>query len=120
MVLLTVTPAAKAAIERYLAVEEGPLSGQGSELNATPDDLRNSEVGSPISHDDLIEMSKALIQQALHKDDKTVAKEWRLESLLKGAKVYQEPPPSKPEPVCSQQRLIECFANLDRRRSTRL
>ena len=99
MVLLTVAPAAKAAIQQYFEAEQKELSADLNEVDTKWKTLRKADVGSPVDHEDLIRLSILLVQNARREGAKTIAKEWRLESLLKGAKVYEEPPPPRPEPV---------------------
>ena len=99
MVQLTVTPAAKAAIQQYFEAEQKELSADLNEVDTKWETLRTADVGSPVDHEDLIRLSSLLVQDARREGAKTVVKEWRLESLLKGAKVYKEPPRPKPEPV---------------------
>lgn len=91
MVLLTVTPAARVAIERYRALKS----------TEDEDDIRKRtsalEIGSPIEHEDLIQISSYL--RRYDRNANLSTHEWRLDTILKGASVYQPPPPAKPEPV---------------------
>jgi hypothetical protein len=90
MVLLTVTEAAKRAIDEYCRTSEEKADDfKGS--------LAKLEVDSPIEHQHLIDISRYLVKHRAELSE--VAKEWRLETLLRGAAVYQPPPPAKPEPV---------------------
>jgi hypothetical protein len=90
MVLLTVTAAAKRAIDEYCRTGE-------EKANDFKESLAKLEVDSPIEHQHLIDISRYLVEHRA--ESSGVAKEWRLETLLKGAAVYQPPPPAKPEPV---------------------
>jgi len=97
MVKLTVTAAAKAALEEYRARKRGGNDTLDGDDEARLQEVSTIDLGSPIEHHDLIEVSKYLVQSS--QDHDVVAKQWRLDTLLKGAMVYQAPPPPKPEPV---------------------
>lgn len=96
MVLLTVTTAAKAAIDEYVA-----FSATQDTSNDLKQRLEDVAIGSPVEHSDLIDVSKCLIAKT--RSEASVStfppSEWRLDTLLKGAEVYRAPPPPKPEPV---------------------
>lgn len=95
MVLLTTTPAAKAAVDEYLRLH---VEGEKSEaLQHKLERLEKTELDGPIEHSDLIDISKWLVKEQ-HESDIPV-KKWRLDTLLKSTTVYQPPPPPKPEPV---------------------
>jgi hypothetical protein len=94
MALLTVTPAAKRAIDEYCRASEE----LGEETRTT---LESTVIDSPIDHHQLFDISRYLVKHSAKSSG--VGKGWRLETLLKGAAVYQPPPPSKPEPVSSDQ-----------------
>lgn len=95
MVKLTVTDAAKAAIDEYCRI------GRDRFLDEGPDkgDLESLEVGDPVDHHHLVSISKCLVNSAYAETDEGSAHQWRLDTLLRGASVYQPPPPPKPEPV---------------------
>lgn len=99
MVLLTVTVAAKAALDEYVKLHNG--SGDNAEVKAKLSRYEQATVGSPIEHHDLIEISKYLVAWSSKeaKQDASVVKAWRLDTILRGAEVYRPPPPPKPEPV---------------------
>ena len=99
MVLLTVTPATKAAAEEYCRVRMSHHDGGDSEDDKIVK-LSNIEIGSPLDHNDLSDISRFLVDFNRQDNDNGVANEWRLDTLLKGANVYQPPPPPKPEQVC--------------------
>lgn len=103
MVLLTVTPAAKAAIKEYCKLRKDSQDCEYDELGAKLSELSSAEIGSPIDHNDLIELSTFLLRNTRNDDETRVAKGWRLDSLLKGANVFQAPPAPKPEPVRSEE-----------------
>lgn len=58
---------------------------------STEPNLLNPRIGNPISHGQVIDLSKDMKARGLHP--------YRLEDLLKAARVYVAPPPPKPEPV---------------------
>lgn len=95
MVLLTVTVAAKDAIDEFRSSKLNNNDGAGPEIQGR--ELSSLEIGSPIEHGCLVEISSHLVRRSRQNGDDL--KRWRLDSLLKGASVYQPPPPSKPEPV---------------------
>jgi len=94
MVLLTITPAAKRAIEKYNQLEQNPArpvaEGEPS--------LNDPEVGRPITHGQLIEVVRTLNKrhgETQNSTDHAIG----LEDVLKGSKVYVPPPKSKAEPT---------------------
>jgi len=96
MVLLTMTPSiveglAKCKTSRH--VSEIPEDAKAAEHNDEPA-LDEPAVGKPISHGQVVDLWKKL--QAANE------KEYTLENLLRGSKVYVPPPPPKPEPVSHQ------------------
>lgn len=103
MVLLTVTAAAKAAINEFCRLKEESNDAVGDEITTKTNELSEIRLGSPIDHSDLIKISQFLVQESRQRDEETAAKVWRLDALLRGADVYQPPPPPKPEPVTRNQ-----------------
>ena len=99
MVLLTLTPAAKAAVAEYSRIKRRENDSRDEGLEEKLERLSRIELGSPVEHHDLIDISAFLVQQCRKESEDDLAKDWRLDSLLKGALVYRPPPPSKPEPV---------------------
>lgn len=93
MVLLTLTSASKAAVERYRIVR----AGKKDDSNKTLDKLRDLEIGSPIQHEDLVQISTYLRHNDREIDSNSSV--WRLDTLLRGASVYRPPPQQKAEPV---------------------
>ena len=90
MVLLTVTDAAKAAIEQYCKLRRAESVGLSK--------LLSIESGDAVDHHDLIAVANYLkAHDQTSKGDCNNA--WRLDFLLKGARVYRSPPQPKPEPV---------------------
>lgn len=106
MVRLTVTSASYAAIQEYCRVITESTDDEANSLEE--EKLSQLQIGSPIEHEDLIEISKCLVDRCRQQENRDeVATQWRLEILLKGANVYQPPPPPKPEPVCCSRNRIE-------------
>lgn len=98
MVLLTMTPAIAQALEK-LQRQQSSTSFQvnGAQLEAvgagTPKpSLSETSVDKPISHDQIIYISKQMKTLGLSP--------YHLDTLLRGSKVYNPPPPPKPKPVC--------------------
>jgi hypothetical protein len=94
MVLLIVTSAAKAAIDKYCQTQEQGIEDSKGDL----DELSATSIGNVIEHHKLVNISRRLIQHAKKSGDPE--REWRLDNLLKGASIYRPPPPPKPEAVC--------------------
>lgn len=100
MVLLCMTPLAVQAIEEARKVAEDELL----ELQ-----LPEPVAGEPISHSQLIDLSKLLRK---HADDISVhgvdgdPPSYTLDSLLKGSRFYVPPPPPKKEPVRPSSTLV--------------
>lgn len=105
MVKLTVTPTAKTAIEEYCSRKWAQSDSLGDDDAAKLKTFQEAGTGSPIEHIDLVNISGFLVQLSReNRDGDEEAKnleQWRLDALLKGALVYQPPPPKKPEPVRS-------------------
>lgn len=102
MVQLTLTPAAKAAITEYHQRKGRGREDEGSGAASQLKFLSEAEIGSPVDHHDLVQISKYLVQHSKGQEDDVntkAAKPWRLDTLLKGATVYQPPPLPKAEPV---------------------
>ncbi|KAF2760172.1 hypothetical protein EJ05DRAFT_483945 [Pseudovirgaria hyperparasitica] len=71
--------------------------------------LREPSTGNPITHSQLIDLSKLLKQHAsdLESDPSHAAYiPFRLQDLLRGTKVYVPPPPPKPEPTSEYKALM--------------
>lgn len=119
MVRLTIT----AAILR--ALEELQDRGQVPEAlsEASEPSLDQPATGNPITHGQIIAISKALKEINIHasngKFDTHVS--YHLDDLLRGSKVYVEPPKPKLEPVGSMYILLHYAVSLisSRLRSTR-
>lgn len=103
MVLLTITPAASTAIERY-----SELVSRDDASTQLPDEpsLVDAAVGDAISHAQLIEIARYLKEhherisnQSSEAHADLPESPFRLDTLLKGAKFYVPPPKPKPETV---------------------
>lgn len=98
MVLLTLTPAAKSAVDLY-----NELSNQEQDDSSSDSSLSEPTVGAPVSHAQLIKVARFLRESHLpNKND------FRLDTLLKGANIYVPPPKPKPQPVCTSLTFILC------------
>jgi hypothetical protein len=62
-----------------------------AEKSPTEPPLSNPKVGNPISHGQVIDITRGLKAHRIHPRN--------LDSLLRGSKVYVPPPPPKAEPV---------------------
>lgn len=105
MVLLTITPAAKVAIDEYCKRQKDVDEGYSDEVKERHEKLSSADVGSAIEHTELLEVSKFMVQAVNGVDG--IAKQWRLETLLKGANIYKPPPPPKREQVCLASKLAD-------------
>lgn len=94
MVLLTMTPALVAALE-----ECKNLSLIDQIVSAKPS-LEEPRDGNPVAHDQVISISrllKAHYGNASVEESERVS--YHINDLLRGSKIYVEPPKPKPEPV---------------------
>jgi hypothetical protein len=94
MVLLTTTQAAKAAIDEYLALHAD--DHEDDSLQQRLERLGKVSLEGPVEHADLVAIS---ISAREGKNASKISRQYRLDTLLKGATIYQPPPPPKPEPV---------------------
>jgi TMEM199 family protein len=97
MVLLTMTAAIVEALEKLESqsiptesTEHGVKTG--AQDAAREPSLSGPSIGKPISHGQVIDISKQLKNRGDYP--------CHLDTLLRGSRVYVPPPPSKPEPVC--------------------
>ncbi len=91
MVLFTITPAVVAAVQAYSQLHELP-----DELDdACEPSLSDPAIGNPISHTQLIAISKVLKEH--NKEESSLS--CHLDELLRGSRIYYEPPKAKAEPV---------------------
>jgi hypothetical protein len=100
MVLLTMTPAIVQAIEKLqgipgaLSAEDRQAAPDAVEQGATTEPgLLPPEIGKPISHGQIIYISKQMKARALSP--------CHLDTLLRGSRIHVPPPPPKKEPVRS-------------------
>jgi hypothetical protein len=122
MVLLTMTPALVQAIEKLqgnsgaLSAEGGPAASDAVEEGRTTEPvLLAPEIGKPISHGQIIDISKQMKAQALSS--------YHLDTLLRGSRIYVPPPPPKKEPVSSAALLPSMSRNVNpstRHKNTKL
>ncbi|KAK1072533.1 hypothetical protein LTR74_002569 [Friedmanniomyces endolithicus] len=102
MVKLIVTAAGKDAINEYCAKKrsEEPVVDDAAEARLQR--LSGLDLGKPIEHHDLVDISQFLTQRA----NGSGARRHRLDVLLRGSLVYQPPPPPKPEPETPQYKAL--------------
>lgn len=96
MVFLTITPSIIEGLQAWRAIPNSNLNDL--ELNESDPPLDDADVGSPISHGQIIDLWRGLQDGG--------SKEYSLEGLLKGSCVYIPPPPPKPEPVSDMGRHV--------------
>ncbi|KAK5124527.1 hypothetical protein LTR85_001744 [Meristemomyces frigidus] len=102
MVQLTITSAAGLAIAEYCRQKKARQDHDGQAKAFDLEELSKADIGSPIDHHDLLEISKYLVRNSKTSDEAVgpaAARAWRLDILLRGATVYQPPPPPKKEPT---------------------
>ncbi|KAG9603337.1 hypothetical protein KCU77_g1815, partial [Aureobasidium melanogenum] len=96
MVLLTLTPTAKSAVELYNQFSDQKHDGPSSKPS-----LSEPTLGAPVSHAQLIQVARFLRESHLpNKND------FRLDALLKGANIYVPPPKPKPQPTAEYTALM--------------
>ena len=99
MVHLTITPAIVRALRELQNRRQLPLE----QTEASEPSLDQPAPGNPITHGQIIVISKTLKDISADanngKLDDSVS--YHLDDLLRGSKVYIEPPKPKPEPVSS-------------------
>ncbi|KAB8345985.1 hypothetical protein FH972_023037 [Carpinus fangiana] len=87
MVLLTITPTLMRAIQDYQKVSP---EGQNDQASASEPPLEDVAAGQPISHAQIIRISRALRSTKSYDA-------YHLQDLLRGVTVYVEPPKPKPQ-----------------------
>ena len=100
MVLLTMTAAIVEAIERCMTLDDKDLNSNEHD----PPSLEAPAVGLPITHVQIIAISRRLKEHPVDtatQDSETSGSFslYHLDTLLRGSKVWVEPPKLKPEPV---------------------
>lgn len=100
MVRLTITPAILQALQELRDREQHPEALAG----ASEPSLDQPATGNPITHGQIIAISKALereIRVGATNGNFDAQVSYHLDDLLRGCKVYVEPPKPKAEPVGS-------------------
>ncbi|KAF2878138.1 endoplasmic reticulum-based factor for assembly of V-ATPase-domain-containing protein [Massariosphaeria phaeospora] len=99
------TPAAARAIAEAARIAEPELLKL--QLASEPS-LDAPKPGNPISHGQLIDVSRLLKKHAnkLESHDGDASVDYRLDTLLKGSQVYNPPPPQKKEPTAGYKALM--------------
>ena len=97
MVLLTITPAAKTAIDLYNELKSSDKSYDPQDTNEPPPTIQ-ATFGGPISHGQLIHLSRFL--QDREYSVGATSESVRLDALLKGSNIWTPPPKPRPEHVC--------------------
>ena len=99
MVLLTITPAILRAIEELQDRKQSP---EGLSEASEPS-LNKPTLGNPISHGQIISVSRTLRKIMSQSTNGIVYTDvsYHLDDLLRGSKVYVDPPKLKAEPVGS-------------------
>lgn len=100
MVRLTITPRILEAIN---FIHDAGTSAQSNEPRAEANE-KTASVGDPISHTQISELSKRLrdmVEKDAHGGLQRMSL-FHLDDLLRGSRVYVEPPPPRAEPVCRQ------------------
>lgn len=120
MVRLTITPAILRALEELQDRGQVPESlGEASEPS-----LDQPAAGNPITHGQIIAISKTLRETERNATNFKLKTQvsYHLDDLLRGSKVYVEPPKPKAEPVGSTYLLSHYAVSLTRYRpqSTKL
>ena len=98
MVLLTMTSNMVIAIQYLLEY------GQAAEMNNDGDPAVHApQLGNPVSHEQVLRLAKTLsgLKSKIEDDAQQKVPPHSLDELLRGSRVYIEPPKSKAEPVCA-------------------
>ena len=102
MVQLTITSVVKTAIDEYCKQSRSSHDDENERSILELTTLAKTEIGGPIEHHDLVQISKYLVrvgQSEASDVDSRPYKHWRLDTLLRGASIYTAPPPLRKEPV---------------------
>lgn len=106
MVLLTTTPTIIAAVAKCRALNASSDTKGALGFSDEPS-LDKLELGKPISHEQLVKLSKILRSHHAHVESKEARSDvedeevaYHMNDLLRGSQLYYPPPPPKPEPVC--------------------
>ncbi|KAK5280532.1 hypothetical protein LTR16_006862, partial [Cryomyces antarcticus] len=95
MTLLAITPAIVAAVQKHRE-----LLAQHADLPRLPSEpsLEQATVGDPVSHLQLIQLSKAL-RDHTHNENSPQMPSHTLDTLLRSSRIYTAPPAPKKEPL---------------------
>ena len=102
MVQLTITSVVKAAIDEYCKRRGSTDHDDDQDLIAELTALAKAEVGGPIDHHTLVQISKYLVRDRQSESNDVAvrsAKRWCIDILVRGASIYKAPPPPQKEPV---------------------
>ena len=97
------TTASVATLQECIRLDLGHVVKPKS---STEPSLEDPKVGKPISHGQLIDISRHLNEHYQENCQKTTERPYHLDVLLRGSKVYVPPPPPKKEPVSHPQSLL--------------
>ncbi|RMY72166.1 hypothetical protein D0863_04688 [Hortaea werneckii] len=107
MVLLTVTPTAKGVIDKYCSEFQRGQQDDKFRSDLDVQALSKLQVGSPIEHHRLVALSKALVERSKVDGHEAGGARYRLDNILRGAKLYQPPPLPKKEPTPEYKALMQ-------------
>ncbi|KAK5108499.1 hypothetical protein LTR62_008239 [Meristemomyces frigidus] len=95
MVQVTVTEAARIAIQEYCIRQRAWSEIKPEAAKSRLDGLSDIAVGGPINHAELVEISKALVNSTARDPAATGddSRQWRLDKLLRGASIHRRPAP---------------------------
>ena len=107
MVRLTMTPAIVQALEY---IDQSDISGTSND-SATGFLIEEPAAGKPISHGELIDLSRHLqkLKQNAGDDLPNTAPLYTLDQLLRGSRVYVEPVTPRTEPVSLSPAPLQMF-----------
>lgn len=100
MVVLTITPGIKSAVDSLFQDESDNQAIQNLRRKLLSPSASEIVIGDSIRHGDLTNVSRLLLGRVQEgRLDINTSLQWRLDTLLKGTSVYKLPPLQKPEPV---------------------
>lgn len=111
MVFLTMTAAIVAAVKACQELDKAFLDLDGD----TEPSLDDPAIGNPISHTQVLALSKSLKK---HRELQSSISS-HLDELLRGSKIYYEPHKPKAEPVSRREQSLGRFADASRPLSTK-
>jgi len=77
---------------------QSPLADEDGERLPIQPTLKSPKIGNPISHGQVVDLSKQMKERGM--------KPSRLEILLKGSRIYVQPPPPNPQPTSEYKALM--------------